>query len=502
MADSKRPLIPARRAADSACAIVICALQNGMNRFRTSMTLLVLLLGFIAPPAAKADIIYLNDGNVLVVDKAWVDGEVVRYQTSRGVQSMPGTLVRQIREEQPTLPASPQRWSLGVVSGAGANAPDVSAPRDAEFSREALGRLRDNLSAHASDARAKAELVYALNAAGSLQLAQGDLPGAQSSLDEALNLDRRNPVILSNLAFVDFRMGNYPATESLLQTTLDIDRNNPDVYYLLGEAYYREDKISDAIDQWTAGLRLGPHAEMTKRLDKARQEAGVQNDMSVLQSAHFILRYDRNVSDPLLGQEILIALEKLYAQLSRELSSRPPATVVVILYPDQAYFNITRAASWSGALFDGKIRIPIKGLTSITPELTAILIHELTHSFIDSLPGRDCPAWFNEGVAQLEEGSSAANAKKLLVQLRQTNQWISLSELEGTFNGFPAQRAEVAYLESLAAVEYIAAQFGRGSIRNILDLMAQNYNFNNAFQTVLRRTVPELQSAWQQSLTP
>jgi hypothetical protein len=32
--------------------------------------------------------------------------------------------------------------------------------------------------------------------------------------------------------------------------------------------------------------------------------------------------------------------------------------------------------------------------------------------------------------------------------------------------------------------------------------MAQNYNFENAFNTALKKTVREFESAWQQDLTP
>ena len=238
---------------------------------------------------------------------------------------------------------------------------------------------------------------------------------------------------------------------------------------------------------------------MLRSLDKARQEARVHDALGALQSVHFILRYDRNVSDPRLGQQMLVTLEQLYAKLSTELVSRPPDTIAVILYPDQTYFNITRATSWSGALFDGKIRIPTKGLVSVTPELTAILIHELTHAFIDSLPG-NCPTWFNEGIAQLAEGKTAANDKAALARLRERDQLIELKNLAGSFQGFSAARAEVAYVESLSAVEYMVSRFGKASIRSVLDLMAQNYNFENAFKTALQQTVAEFEVAWQRDL--
>src|SRR5262245_52349380 len=70
---------------------------------------------------------------------------------------------------------------------------------DNPVSKEELGRLRERLRADPTDSTAKAELVYALNAVASLEIAKGDIVGARNSLDEALRLDKRNPVLLSKL---------------------------------------------------------------------------------------------------------------------------------------------------------------------------------------------------------------------------------------------------------------------------------------------------------------
>jgi tetratricopeptide (TPR) repeat protein len=475
-----------------------------LRRFGSQALILLVLLS-VASIRAHADSILFNDGSVMVVEKAWIEGDEVKYKTSRGIQSIPKSTVREIQEQAPAPAAGPKIWGFAVEVGRSSSAATRPAPSPSnagasDFSRDALGRLRDNLNAKPSDRQARVELIGALNSVASLQMSQGDLPGAKASLEEALNLDNRNVPIMSNLAFVEFRMGDYQATEDLLKNCLEIDDRQQEIYYLLGEAYYAEDKIDQAINQWRRGLQLGPNPEIAKRLDKAQQEQSVHRDLGELQGTHFILRYDRKVADQHLGEQILATLEKLYDQLTRQLTSRPPSTIAVILYPDQTYFDITRAASWSGALFDGKIRVPIKGLTSVTPQLTAVLTHELTHSFIASLPGRGCPTWFNEGLAQLEEGRSAANDRKALTQLRQSNRLIPLKNLEGSFLGLPADAAEVVYAEGLSAVEYLSSQYGKSAIHNILDLMAQNYNFDNAFQTALKRSVPEFENAWEQDL--
>ncbi len=476
------------------------------SRSLTGWLVRILVFHLLTGIRLYGDVIYLNNGNILLVEKAWEEGEEVKYQTSKGIQSLPKSSVKTIRQEKPIPAPGVQRWSKvadpGNLTGAGPreSAPFSTSTNGSAVSKETLARLRDNLTADPSDAMAKAELVYALNSVASLQVTQGDLASAQISLEEALKLDKRNPALLSNLATIHFRLGNYQKAEDLLLTSLESDRKNQWTYYLLGETYYKHEKISEAINQWNEGLRLGPNEVITKALEKAQRESGIHDRLGTLESEHFILRYDRKVSDYQLGQEMLVTLEDLYRRLANELTAQAPATVAVILYPDQAYFDITRAPGWTAGVFDGKIRIPIKGLSAVTSQLRATLAHELAHCFMVSLAGRGSPTWFLEGVAQLQEGRSAANDRKILAQLQQENRLIPLRNLRGSFMGLPNGAATLAYAEGLSAVEYLTSQFGRSSIRNLLDLMAQNYNFENAFNTALHRSVSEFETAWQHDL--
>ena len=226
-----------------------------MNPLLKVLTILVLVL--TAAPCLQADVLYLHDGNVLIVDKAWVEGDLVKYQTSRGVQTLPREDVREIRQEQP-IPVPAKRWSLGVVSGSDSGTSTPASSTETTQFTESLSRLRENLRADPASARAKGELIYALASVSSLQVTQGDLPGAVASLEEARSLDRRNLVILGNLAVLRLRMGGYREAEALLRTGLEIESNNQDLRYLLGEAYYGQEKITEAINEWSAGLLLGP----------------------------------------------------------------------------------------------------------------------------------------------------------------------------------------------------------------------------------------------------
>jgi tetratricopeptide (TPR) repeat protein len=482
--------------------------MNFASRSTSGWLVTILALQLLAAFNLYGDVIYLNDGNILLVQKAWEEGEEVKYQTNKGIQSLPKSSVRTIRQEKPSPPPGVQRWSTAVGQGdpmkTNSPAPAPSIPSisgGTAVSKEALARLRDNLNADPSDARAKAELVHALNSVASLQVAQGDLRSARSSLEEAIDLDKRNSALLSNLAVVHFRLGDYQNAENLLRACLEIDRNNQGTYFSLGETYYKQEKISQAISEWTEGLKLGPNEAITERLEKARRESSLHNKLGVVQSLHFILRYENKTSDDEIGHQILVTLEELYRHLSYALTDHAPETVAVILYPNQSYFDITRAPGWSGGIYDGKIRIPIKGLSTITSESKAVLVHELTHCFMTALPGRGSPTWFLEGVAQLEEGRSAAGEKRILAHLQQESRLIPLKNLRGSFMSLPTGGIDLAYVESLSAVEYLTERFGRSAIRNLLDLLARNYNFENAFNTTLLRSVSEFEAAWQRDLT-
>ena len=470
---------------------------------------LCLLLALLAASSAVADVIYLANGNILVVQKAWEEGSEVRYQTGSQVQTLPRSAVRRIQEQKalPSPGGGAPKYGIAIGDGslaAVANSTPSKATSlrsTSAVSKELLSRLRENLKSAPEDAHAKSELAQALNSLAALQATQGDLAAAKSSLEEGLGLDKRNAASLANLAIVNYRMGNYRASEDLLLSYIGRERNDQEIHLLLGEVYYAQEKVAQAINQWSEALQLGPNPQISARLEKARTELGVHNELGVLQSAHFILRYDRKVSDYQLGQQILTALEGLYRQLSFDLTSQAPATVAVILYPDHAYFDITKAPSWSGALFDGKIRIPTQGLSSVTPELAAVLVHELTHAFIRSLPGRGCPTWFNEGVAQFEEGKSASNHNRWLEALNKAGGLTPLTGLKGSFAGLPASAASLAYIEGLAAVEFLVASAGKSAIRRVLDLMGQNYNFESAFQNAIYKSVEQFDSEWRVSLS-
>ncbi len=65
----------------------------------------VLMIGGLA---LRGDVIYLKSGSVLVVEKAWQEGDQVKYQTASGIQTIQLSSVKRLQGQKP-VPADPSR---------------------------------------------------------------------------------------------------------------------------------------------------------------------------------------------------------------------------------------------------------------------------------------------------------------------------------------------------------------------------------------------------------
>ena len=164
------------------------------------------------------------------------------------------------------------------------------------------------------------------------------------------------------------------------------------------------------------------------------------------------------------------------------------------LYTEQAFFDVTHAPTWSGAINDGKLRIPVSGLSSMTPELAHVLKHELAHSFVTQLSGGRCPMWLHEGIAQFVEPRSLGSEGHQLSSLFKTQRNIPLNALEGSFMSFSGVQAYVAYAESLAAVSYINDSYGMSDVARILERLSQGQSTEAALRTTIHSDYGQLES--------
>ncbi len=94
--------------------------------------------------ALFGDVIYLKNGSVLVVEKAWQEGDEVKYQNASGIQKIPRAEVKRIQEQKSTTadPSRDQPVKAEVIRGAPAPAPAPTKAKNA--STASLASIREN----------------------------------------------------------------------------------------------------------------------------------------------------------------------------------------------------------------------------------------------------------------------------------------------------------------------------------------------------------------------
>src|SRR5262249_54573465 len=154
--------------------------------------------------------------------------------------------------------------------------------------------------------------------------------------------------------------------------------------------------------------------------------------------------------------------------------------------------DVTQAPGWSGALNDGRIRVPVQGLSGMSADLSRVLKHELTHSFVDQKTHQRTPTWIQEGLAQWMEGKRSSENAAALTQLFGQGRVVPLGNLEGSWMNFDSNQAAYAYAWALANMEYIITTDGMGDVQRILDRIGTGESTESALRAVLHSDYGDL----------
>ena len=459
-------------------------------------------LSLLVAKDVYADTIVLKNGRRIVADSVVVEGDKVRYFTAAGELALPKSMVDHIEKGGATQMASTGAANLAItppsLEPSKANAAAESgAVRNGLVDREFLAEVASEARSGGAGANEKASIAY--HAAAQLELVRGDMEHALDDERTALTYAPDNLVMLLDVAYLHLRRSEYKQALDYLERAQRVAPDNPDVPKLTGWAYYGMNKLSQAVSEWERALALRPDVQVQAALDKAKRDQQEEENYRENESSHFTLRYSGE-AEPGLAREVLRALEIHFSAIESELGYTPPEPIGVILYTQQAFADITRAPGWAGALNDGRIRVPVQGLKQLTPELSRVLKHELTHSFVRQKTRANAPTWIQEGLAQWMEGKRSGAAAGVLLQAYDAKQAMSLGDLEGSWLQLSNEVAAYAYAWALANVEYIVQVDGMTDMEHILDRLAGGSTAEAALRQVLRSDYEELMQSTAQYL--
>ena len=368
-----------------------------------------------------------------------------------------------------------------------------AAVRDGSIDLGLLSKLESEASANPSPT-AIAHVVAAESAAAQFEISVGDFEQAADHYTVGLRFAPDNLGLLLETAYLHLRRSEYTAALDLLDRARRVDPDSPDAAKLAGWALYGLNRVADAVAEWKRALALKPDAEVQHALEKAERDALEEASYREGETAHFRLLYN-GAAAPELARDVLRTLEAQFVEISSTLNYVPPEPIGVVLYTNQSFMDITRSPTWVGALNDGRIRVPVEGLTSVTDELARVLKHELTHSFVGQKTGGRCPVWLQEGIAQYMEGKRSKNAAGALYSAYERHMEFSLASYETSWMNLPRDTASSAYAWSLAVVETIVGEDGMDDMERILDRINAQSSTEDAIHAVLHDSYADLMQA-------
>ena len=472
---------------------------------------IALVIVFGLTSIARADTIYFKNGTSIAADKATEKDGQIEYVVGSTKYTIPKTSVQRVEHSSgPGITIGSSKQVSTIIAAPDSRTPtedspawkspakheklSLPSPEVSPAQEKYVAALRDRillagrvdeggLGAVEHEGNAQ-QSMWANFEAGQFELQHGDAAKARQRFERALSFSPDVPSLLEWHIFACAQSNRYVDAIASAEKLVKV-QPAAGTFVMLGLVYYNADQLKQAVAAFKRSLEFEHVEAIQKVMERAQRELDVEGNFNQSDSWHFTLHYEGRATSLALQRELLGTLEDEYREIARELSYTPNENITVVLYTSEQFFDVTQAPSWAGGLNDGKLRIPLRGITTVTPELQSVLKHELTHSFVRLMSRGRCPVWLNEGLAQLMQARTLSAADDaVLAQLFTQSKAAPFDVLEGPFNRFSVLEARIAYAEALAGVEYLRSKYGMDGLQRILRRIADGESAESALHAV------------------
>lgn len=332
-----------------------------------------------------------------------------------------------------------------------------------------------------------------------LQIARGRMTRplyaeAVAEAERAVALVPHHAFFHNVLGFVHQEMRNHEDAFRAFARAAELDPRDGGSRVLLGNAAYELDDLDGAIEEWRRALGLNPEGgEVLDRIEKADRERKLEKSFRTIANERFRIRYDPSFPEAeRLAQGMLEILEDARRHVSAELSRRTNGSVTVVVYPPEEFRALTEDHDWTGGLYDGKIRVPFPAFEEREERFRALAIHEYVHAVLYDWTDGRCPAWLNEGLAQVLAGEWDRARAEAARRMARDSSFVPLRDLEESFLRIDRSLVEQAYLESYVVAHWIIDTYGITRLHALLNAFARGVSTEEALRTILRATGEEI----------
>jgi tetratricopeptide (TPR) repeat protein len=390
----------------------------------------------------------------------------------------------------------PQGWANDPIQR---NEYAVDLMTHGDFTK-ALTQLQEANHNYPYDAVIKNNLATAYVVAGQKLLGNGQLEDAAEYFSRATELYPENGDyrLFHGIALTALKKYDYATTE--IERARSSLGESKAYYYHLGRVKYETGYLGDAVELWERALAIDPADEKLRLLvDKTRRERIIEDTMTKGYSGRFNLSYDV-ATQSAFADEILHILEEAYNYVGNLLNQYPEARVPVLIYTKKSFRDLVKGPEWSGGVYDGKIRLPIGGISQLTPAVRAVLFHEYAHVVVFELTRGNCPMWLNEGIAEyVSRAQQDSSATTPGYAVHPAGKVLTIEQLEKQFTGLSTSDAAIAYDQSHSLVSHLVTAYGWHKVNDLLRALGTGLKTEAAFAKAFEDyslTYPAIIAEW------
>lgn len=322
-----------------------------------------------------------------------------------------------------------------------------------------------------------------------------DAPRAARLFNEAITLDPKNAQLRLGAGIAEFLQRHDAEAKAHLEQALALDATLHVARAQLAQVYKRQGDIGEAIRLYElVAVALPDDKGVADTLERWKRERDLHDRMRLEVGDHFTISFE-GPEDAQLAAQALESLNKAFWRVCDVLGFFPQKSVSVVLYSTEQFSDITRSPRWAAAVFDGIIRVPMRGAAEKGEDLDRVLAHEFTHALIRSVATRGLPTWLNEGLASVLESDDTSWADRIVTQ---TVNPPSLRILSAPFGKLSSNDATIAYAASTVAARRLLEEAGGGAIANLLRDLGDGVEFEAAFLHRIQRPLADFEASLHQ----
>ena len=228
-------------------------------------------------------------------------------------------------------------------------------------------------------------------------------------------------------------------------------------------------------------------------------------------SSKRVIKYDNyhfffEQGDSVFVATLVSKIARSLTDIEKFFSYRPQSVITILLTRSRTEYEAYARRGlpeWSQAVAFTREKLIILKIET-AEELTRspeILLHELVHIFVaERFPGVRLPVWLNEGIAQYLSGYKLSLDDRITIaNALSVKKIMPLSEIDSLFD-FSPMKARLAYLQSLAAVQFFVSEYGADALQQLIQNFAESRSLNESFSAAVGHDFIDFEIFWYEDL--